>query len=275
MFTLNDAAEQEADAEHLYAVCNPRYLVCQRERGLAGTLHYQGYVEFADEKTLAGVKRLLPRAHWEPRCGSREQARDYSRKETTRVDGPWEFGRWELTPGRRNDLVALEGALTEGANDATLWTEYFPLMWRGHKAANAFRLAKGVPRLNVPPLAVVYWGLPGTGKSRRVRELAGEDAYWVSNPGRGQPVWFDGYVGQRAIVFDDFYGWMPWSVLLRLVDRNSVNLNCKGTTAICLATEFYFTSNSHPSMWYPKQPYGSLDRRITVIECATLFAEYC
>ncbi len=120
----------------------------------------------------------------------------------------------------------------------------------------------------------MYWGFTGTGKSRRVRELAGEDAYWVSNPGRGQPVWFDGYMGQRSIVFDDFYGWIPWSMLLRLLDRNPVNLNCKGTTALCLATAFYFTSNAHPSMWYKHVPYAALERRITIIECEHLMYEF-
>ncbi len=290
-FTLNDAAEEETTSpERLELVLGARYLVCQRERGMGGTLHYQGasrkwlydrlgYVEFADRKTLLGVRRLLPRAHWEPRCGTRTQARDYSCKDETRCDGPWEFGDWIDEPttgrGRRNDLLSLKSAIDQGADDAVLWQTHFPIMWRGSKAANTYRLAKGMSRPNAAPLALVYWGFTGTGKSRRVRELAGEDAYWVSNPGRGQPVWFDGYVGQRAIVFDDFYGWMPWSNLLRLLDRNPLNLNCKGTTAPLLATEFYFTSNSHPSMWYPKQPYETLERRISVMECASLMPEYC
>ncbi len=273
-FTLNDAAEEEADAEHLFAICDPRYLVCQRERGVVGTLHYQGYVEFAERQTFTGVKRLLPRAHWEPRGGTRDQARDYARKETSRVDGPWEFGHWISGPGARTDLASLHTALEQGADDASLWESHFAIMWRGSKAANAYRLAKGVPRPNAEPLALVYWGFTGTGKSRRVRELAGEDAYWVSNPGRGQPVWFDGYMGQRSIVFDDFYGWIPWSMLLRLLDRNPLNLNCKGTTALCLATTFYFTSNAHPSMWYEDFPYAALERRITIIECEHLMFEY-
>ncbi len=181
---------------------------------------------------------------------------------------------WIRERGARTDIMRLQADLAEGATDAALWTDHFSLMWRGSKAANAYRIAKGVPRPNKQPLALVYWGFTGTGKSRRVRELAGEDAYWVSNPGRGQPVWYDGYMGQLTIVFDDFYGWMPWSALLRLLDRNPVNLNCKGTTAICLATTFLFTSNQHPSMWYPKQPYGTLERRIDVIECEHLMWEY-
>ncbi len=280
LFTVNYRDEtlapeaSEETFEDLFAELNPRFLVCQRERGVDGTLHDQGYVEFTDRKTLLGVRRLLPRAHWEPRRGTRDQAREYSRKEDTRVAGPWEFGRWELEPGRRTDILALKDDLAEGATDAALWENHFSLMWRGFKATSAYRLAKGVPRPNVQPLALVYWGFTGTGKSRRVRELVGEDAYWVSNPGRGQPIWFDGYMGQRTIVFDDFYGWMPWSQLLRLLDRNPYNLNLKGSSAICLATTFMFTSNSHPSMWYPKQPYGTLERRIDVIECEHLMWEY-
>ncbi len=124
-------------------------------------------------------------------------------------------------------------------------------------------------------MCICYWGPSGSGKSRHAYELGGDSQFWVGRPrSRGQSVWWDGYEGQSTVVIDDFYGWMPWSALLRLLDRNPVNLNCKGSTAICLATTFLFTSNSHPSMWYPKQPYGTLERRIDVIECEHLMWEY-
>ena len=44
---------------------------------------------------IVAVKNLLPQlegAHFEPRRGTRDQARDYCRKAETKVDGPWEHG---------------------------------------------------------------------------------------------------------------------------------------------------------------------------------------
>jgi len=69
------------------------YLVWQLESGKQGTVHLQGYVEFAKNKTLAGCKKWLPSAHWEQRRGTAVQARDYCQKEESRVDGPWELGQ--------------------------------------------------------------------------------------------------------------------------------------------------------------------------------------
>ncbi len=224
-------------------------------------------MEFAKQKTFTGVSRLLPRAHWEARRGTREQARDYARKEDTRVEGPWEFGDWIDGPGARTDLLSLKADIDAGADDTRLWQDHFGLMCRNTRAVQAYRSAKCATGRDARkrPEAIVFWGYTGVGKSRRVRQLAGKDAYWVSNPGRSQSVWFDGYMGQSTLVFDDFYGWMPWSQLLRIIDRYPFNLNCKGSSSACCATRFFFTSNQHPSMWYPKMPYGTLERRLSAI----------
>ncbi len=264
VFTLNNPTDEP---EELYAALGARYLVVQLERGETGTDHYQGYVEFASRKTLAACKRLLPRAHWEPRRGSREAARAYSQKEDTRVRGPYEFGEWIGGPGARSDISALQEATQAGATDVQLWENHFAAMLRNYRGIRDYRTCVAPGRLaSVDPEAIVYYGPTGMGKSRKVMELA-PDAYWVSNPGSGQPVWFDGYVGQLTVVFDDFYGWLPYAQLLRIIDRYPYSFNCKGYTVPASATRFFFTSNVEPERWYTAQhhPYGPLERRLTAI----------
>lgn len=63
------------------------YCIFQKEKGTNGTPHLQGYLEFTSKRRLGFCKGILPRAHWEPRKGSREQARDYCSKNDTREEG--------------------------------------------------------------------------------------------------------------------------------------------------------------------------------------------
>lgn len=76
-----------------------RYVVWQRERApTSDREHYQGYVEFTKPVRVPQACSLLglPReTHFERREGTREQAREYCRKEETRVAGPWEAGSWD------------------------------------------------------------------------------------------------------------------------------------------------------------------------------------
>ena len=54
------------------------------------------------------------------------------------------------------------------------------------------------------------------------------------------------------MVFDEFYSWIPYDFLLRLLDFGEMQLPFKGGNAKCRAKIFVFTSNSPYSEWYPK-----------------------
>lgn len=57
-------------------------------------------------------------AHYEPRHGSREQARDYCRKLESRLEEPIEWGEWTTNPGQRTDLEAACELVKGGAPDS-------------------------------------------------------------------------------------------------------------------------------------------------------------
>ena len=108
----------------------------------------------------------------------------------------------------------------------------------------------------------VYWGPPATGKSRFAADHY-PGAFWM--PPNSQ--WFDGYSGQDTIIIDDYYGWLPWSFLLRLLDRYPLPLPVKGGHVPMQAKTIVFTSNQHPDSWYkyeqnPHMNYEALRRRI-------------
>lgn len=115
-FTINNPAFPACD---LPIPDHARYISWQREKGDAGTVHLQGYAEFSRPVRMAACKRAWPTAHLEPRRGTREQARDYTRKDDTRDEGddagPFEHGAWEDGgSGARNDLHAAVASLKAG-----------------------------------------------------------------------------------------------------------------------------------------------------------------
>lgn len=83
-----------------------RYGIYQLEEGEGGTPHMQGYFELFKATTISAIKRHcgIGRMHLEVRRGSRDQARDYCRKEDSRIREPLEFGEWVYC-NKCNDVV--------------------------------------------------------------------------------------------------------------------------------------------------------------------------
>ena len=117
--TLNNPGGDVKVEAVLRACADVRYACGQREvGGVNGTEHDQFYVEFSTTYTLSAVRGLLPRAHWEVRRGTKREARDYCRKEETRVpDTQWEIGVWVNNRGggkELEDLAVIQRRLAEG-----------------------------------------------------------------------------------------------------------------------------------------------------------------
>ncbi len=82
--TINNPTEtDEQFAEYLQSLDHMKYYIFAREKGdgteetPGGTVHLQVYLEFTAGKTFATVKKLFPRAHIQPRFGTKKAARDY------------------------------------------------------------------------------------------------------------------------------------------------------------------------------------------------------
>lgn len=226
-----------------------RYAIYQEERGESGTPHYQGYIELNKPQRGSALKKLpgLETAHLEARQGRREQARDYCRKEDSRIAGPWEFGTWGDGQGDRTDLKAVKRRIDEGATELEIFDEFFGEAVRFHKAFQYYRLLKTPDRKEKTTVYLLV-GAPGTGKSRSCLE-AYPNAYWKP---KGQ--WWDGYQAQEAIILDDFYGWLPWQELLHIMDRYPLQTQTKGGTVRFLAKNLAITSNTPPDNWYKPNP---------------------
>lgn len=105
-----------------------RYAIWQLERcPNTDRIHIQGYLELRTSKRFSGIKKLFwlqDTVHLEKRQGTRDQAREYCRKEDTQVCGPFEFGTWINGPGERSDLELIKQAITDGADQQQIDNDF-------------------------------------------------------------------------------------------------------------------------------------------------------
>lgn len=261
MFTLNNP-ESLLDLPDDFPTA--KYIVYSEEIGENSTLHLQGYVEFTRPKRLSGVRKLLDGAHWEPRRGTPAQAAEYCKKmDDTHVSGPYEWGTLPHQ-GERSDLLATQNAITQGVTIEELWDQYYAVMVKFNRGIERYHGMKR-PKRDFKTDVYVHCGPPGTGKTHYAY-ASSVDPYFVPRPTNGV-VWFDGYTGQETVVLDDFYGWMPYSLLLNLLDAYPMQVSVKGGYVQFTARRIFITSNASPDTWYDYtktgSPFEALERRIT------------
>lgn len=248
-------------ASPVFAAANVTYWIRGSEVGAGGTPHWQCYVYFRNAVRFSTLKRLYPRAHIDWARGSPTENRVYCSKA-----GEFEEGGVCPEQRKRNDLAAMYTAIKSGASDLAM-LEAEPATWmRYHRAVRAARFVWNSSNVaHIPVTVRVYWGASGSGKTSRVhREFP--DVYTVDTSS-SSTLWWDGYTGQSAILFDDFYGQVKYAHMLQLTDRYRINLQIKGGYTIKAYTHVFFTSNKPPDEWWPNvEDKSAMSRRIDSIE---------
>jgi len=248
-FTLNNPINNDVPSNWKPDVI---YAVWQLESGANGTPHLQGYIRLRKRGTLYTLKKLEPSAHWETRKGSHEQAKAYCTKEETRQEGPWSYGR-EPKPGTRSDLLLVKRDIERGQSLRKIMSKHFALACRYFKFFQAYQMQCMKPRYAKPEILIAY-GPSGTGKTRACREAFGSHAYW-----KPKNKWWDGYGFESTVIFDEFYGWLEYDLLLRVLDWYPLIMETKGSSLHFQSKRFVFTTNVHPSKWYSKISFERLD----------------
>jgi len=255
------------------------FCVWQHEKGDEGTEHVQGYVCFKTKHRLSWIKNnTCYRSHWEPRMGKHAEAKHYCMKPVPdcdcvhcvaaagqRIDGPWTIGDdSRIAPGQgaRSDITAVQTDIIAGATMQDIADNHFGAWCRYRNSFAVYMAMQATNKREWITRVTVLWGPPGIGKSRRARFEAGPDAYWVNQPS-GENTWWDGYRGNENVVIDEFYGWMPRTLMQRLCDSTPIDVKVHGATTPFLAKRIWITSNSPPSQWWPNVGLGPMERRLT------------
>lgn len=239
-------------------------------------VHIQGYVYYEGARAFSAVAKLFDeRAHWTAARGTPAQNRAYCSKEETALAGPWELGDAPHQGVATETLAAID-AIKHGQSIRTVALEHsaaFVYHERGLCALSRV-IIEDAPAFRA--LTVVwYWGPTGSGKTRRCHAEA-PDLYSVEDDG----LWWDEYLNQDVILFDEFYGSIQMKKMLRWLDGYRCRLPVKGGFVDAHWTKVFITSNVDPrgkhatadgEEWniYPKVPEPVRDaffRRVTDIE---------
>lgn len=258
-FTLNNPDEHGPLPETWPDI---KFMVFQSEKGEQDTVHLQGYVEFTTAKRVQTLKNINKYVHWEVRRGSRQQAIEYCMKLDTRLENtePTVIGDMPSfdNPSDKKEKTSLlvKRMIDDGASDKAIADEYFGYYIQSYRGLGQYRLLNSRER-DYKTIVTVIYGPTGTGKSMWCdKNLL--HPYW-----KVKGKWWDNYCQQDVVILDEFYGWVAYDEMLRLLDRYPFLVEAKGKTIQFNSKLIFITSNKEPKDWYPNMPdISHLLRRI-------------
>lgn len=261
-FTLNNYTEEDVALVQTWSVA---YLIFGKEVGESGTPHLQGYVYFANAKTLASLKKLHGRAHWEIARGSPEQASVYCQKDGDFVEmGTKPKSQSDKGAGERERWQAAYDAVAEGRLDdldADIKCRHLKsIQYAVQQTAVAKR-----KRVTIDGDLEHVWfvGPPGSGKSRAAREQ--HPGAFIKDP---TTTWWDGYLNEEVVIIDDFdkFQVKQGGDMKRWLDRYPFQAPIKGGYALIRPRKMVITSNYTPAeIWDDPVTVAAIMRRVTLI----------
>nr|QKV51257.1 putative replication associated protein [Crucivirus sp.] len=274
IFVYNNWQEKDVDFFKAFAK-ESRYLVFGKEIGENKTPHLQGYVEFANQRSGAAMRKQHDgKTHWEMRIGTPEEAAAYCKKgeqpkdewEEQGTKGPnygknaiiFEHGKVPKQ-GQRSDLDEIAELVVDGASITEIASTYPKEYIKFHKGISALKSALYEHR-KTKPYVCWRWGETGVGKTRGA--ISEHKSVYIKDGTQ----WWDGYEQQTAIIIDDFDGKWPFRDLLRLLDYNPYQGQYKGGYVPINSPVIYITCDRPPAlMGYSEKELSQLTRRIDAI----------
>jgi len=271
-------------------------LVFQLERGANGTLHYQGVLRLKSKLRTQGVKNKFRSADikgWVESCVDLDAAVLYVTKDDTRVKGPWTYGNIPTVDdiearkktkkkhgGKRTDLDAVAEDVMAGKNMVQVATAHPTSFIKYSKGITALADLLQKKERNWMTELYIFWGPTNTGKSWRAEQMAkGTTTFHMAVAGqKSATAWWDMYNGQETVIINDFYGEIPLSQMLNIIDRYPFQVQVKGSFRVFLAKRVIITSNSYWKDWYEEefkkrpQHVDAFARRIT--KCENMTVQY-
>lgn len=227
-----------------------------------GRCHWQGWYRISNGCTLSAMCKAVDGRHVEKMNGSVEQNEKYCRKEGTVILEEGDLPE----PGKRSDLERMKEMIVAGNTEREIFEEQpgnYIRYNRGIQKAKSLYEKKRDWEMDVR----IYWGKPGTGKTRSVYDEFGIDNVYVKMQGK----WWDGYSNEQVVVIDDFDPENMFDIVygfyLCLLDRYPMRIECKGGSMQFGSKIIIFTSNFNPKTWFiDRKNRDAFFRRVKLIK---------
>lgn len=283
-FTHNNWTQKDWDRYvGMYEKSLVTHLIIGKECGeKTHTEHLQGWFWTTTPQTLQNMKKKCPRGvvfvpgklkgpdHWRTYCS--KQDKDMVELGIPPTEEAF-LAQCAKGRGARTDLLEIKEKIDNGVNCTNLIGEsdHFATFAVHEKFFHRYQAHKRRRLTFEKPTVIVYYGETGANKTRRVYDQVVLDEFYCWQPGNGP--WFDGYLGQDTVLFDEFRGQLPFGTMLSLLDGYpGRKVPVKGSFVDWSPKNIFITSPLHPRDWYPdhfnnaKDSYSQLKRRIDRIE---------
>lgn len=278
VFTLNNyTPEEEASVKEI----DCEWMVFGHEHQTEGTPHLQGALTFTNIKYLSGLKKLIPRAHFERMLGQPIQAREYCTKEDT--TGYFEKGLMPFAQGlagglankqRWDDAIkaAKEGKFDDIPGD--LWTKYMRAYKQMHADNKTDPSMEEYGDKDLKNHFLWIWGPTGTGKShtahRIAKEIAPDELPYLKDLNK----WWNGYDHQRVTIIEEADPKRCEhlaSFFKKWADKWAFTAECKGTVLPACRPEYIIVTSNYPlEECFPEEnDHLPLRRRFTEVHLET------
>jgi hypothetical protein len=172
-----------------------KYIVIGKEVGESGTPHLQGYIYFEALKSLAVLKRLNDKAHWEPARGTAQENYAYCTKEGNFE----ERGVIPATQEEKGKRAAVQISQRWELAKKAKFEELPPENIRTYEYI--YRKYRERPQVNDQMQNLWIHGPSGCGKSSWVRSHYSPNQFYWKNP---SSKWFDGFNHEPILLIEDY-----------------------------------------------------------------------
>lgn len=251
------------------------YFCMSDEIAKTGTPHTHIFMYSPSPIRFSTIKSRFPTAHIEKAFGSAEDNKAYIEKsgkwakmEKANTSVPGTFEEWGEIPSEKSeeapDMFWLMEALREGKSNMDVLNERPKLAFR-IRDIEILRQTILTEKFSVEnrKLEVSYiFGASGTGKTRGIFEKHGaQNICRVTNYGNKNGAFFDAYLCQDVLVFEEFRSQIPISHMLNYLDIYPLMLPARYNDRVACYTKVYITSNipleeqykstqaEHPETW--------------------------
>lgn len=169
----------------------------------------------------------------------------------------------------QEQLIAVKTAIKKGARRDEVF-DISPAVAVKHENWVEREISRVMPLRRLDLKVYLFIGEGGTNKSRFAWDIGeGHGSFYSVPIQQNKSAWFDGYDGQKVVLFEDYSGQLPLSTFLRLLDIYPVQVPIKRSHIWFEPEHILITTNIHPKDWYRwdnrEKQRRALRRRIHVV----------